>query len=104
MKFKKRVEVRIEETESRADCDFCGRDMDHDRGGFDRNEVTIRAEEGEVYPECDCREVEEVDCCLTCWKEKVKPALQALGAKFHTFAMDNGRLPTMPFDPDQEKR
>lgn len=67
MKFKKRVEVTVEERESRTLCDICGQDVDRDRGGIsESNNVTIRAEEGDVFPECDCRSVEEVD-----WKAAV---------------------------------
>jgi hypothetical protein len=45
-------------------------------------DITIRAQTGGLYPEADCRNTEEIDCCEDCWRTRVRPAIEALGAKF----------------------
>jgi hypothetical protein len=68
--------------------------------GFEYSEVEIKASLGEIYPEGDFRDIEAFDCCPRCWIDKVRPALIALGGKLYTYKSDEGRLPSMPMDPN----
>jgi hypothetical protein len=71
-------------------CDLCGKDVDErvkehtGVGGFyDGTEVEVEATVGELYPDGDDhRTVFEIDICVVCFMEKVKPAIEALGCKF----------------------
>jgi hypothetical protein len=69
-----RVETRTQNVATT--CDFCSRRITH--GRFDLSEVTIEAVIGPVFPECDNRMKAKADCCVACWNEKVRPALEAL--------------------------
>jgi hypothetical protein len=80
----------------RAICDGCGADIKERQGGYDQREVILRCCEGSIYPECDARDVEEMDCCLDCWETKVKPALEALGFKTYSYDAETGRMTSMP--------
>jgi len=62
----------------RTACDRCGETI-KSRSGWDGSEVEIQAKIGDVFPETDARDVQEVDCCISCWKRHVVPALRALG-------------------------
>jgi hypothetical protein len=63
-------------------CDICGDNCDSIRGSsYDDIRVEIRIREGSSYPEGGWGDEYEPDICLTCAKEKVIPALQALGCK-----------------------
>lgn len=60
-------------------CDMCG-DLLKDHGAWQREEVTIEASEGTVYPEGGSLTITSIDLCLKCFKEKVIPFLQQNGA------------------------
>jgi hypothetical protein len=90
----KRTERR--ETESRGTCDLCGGRLN----GHNDDEIELLATLGRVWPEGDCRRVEEFDCCSKCWADKVRPAIEALGGKVHRYQADEGRTHTMPYDPE----
>ena len=106
MRYKKRVEKTVQayETTSRCVCDFCGTDYDPEGiGGYDRSSVTLEAELGEVYPETDTRTVTGFDCCVPCWEAKVRPALEALGAKAYEYDYEDGRTRSTPFEPGNKR-
>lgn len=114
MRYQKIVTARIEEctVESRAVCDGCGGPLDGEYS-YDRTEVEIRATIGDLFPEADCRKVEEIDCCARCWTEKVAPAIQRLGFPVYHYDADVGRGvvldpevkgPPPPPDPHLELR
>lgn len=99
MRFIQKV-TRSYDTTVRTECDLCGKDVaagQHPYGG-DRSEVEIGARFGMVFDGDDTRKVYEIDCCPTCFLERVKPAIEALGVKFRerrAHALDRGttRLP-----------
>lgn len=80
-------------------CDLCGEDVDDvkretETGGgvFDGTEVEIEAKVGRIYPNGDGdRKVFEIDCCIVCFMEKVKPAIEALGCQFRQRDIDRHR-------------
>ena len=81
MKFKRIVPVHVEEQTqvSRTVCDFCKKEIRQIRQPrHDASEVRIEACLGNVFPEGDFLQREEFDCCASCWREKVGPALTAL--------------------------
>lgn len=75
-------------TYSRIDkvtCDLCGvtnSGLDWGTGAFEKKEVTINYVFGNDYPEGDFSKIIETNVCPGCFKEKVVPALQAIGLKF----------------------
>lgn len=74
----------------KTSCDLCGQQIVL-RPSYSADEVLISAKEGESYPEGEASETTEADVCLPCWKGKIRPALEALGLKFHTFDTELGR-------------
>ncbi len=74
MRFRKK-EKREDYRTTRTECDRCHQDIR--RGGA--SEIEIKAYVGEYYPEGDSRDVQEVDCCLECWREHAVPTLRAAG-------------------------
>jgi len=64
-------------------CDLCEKEI-VERNGHQRDEVEIEHSVGNVWPEADCRQVTWVDVCTSCFQERVRPAIEALGAKFRT--------------------
>ncbi len=71
-------------------CDFCGNDLaKQNPTSYDRNEATIEALEGEYFPEGDCRTRYNIDVCVECFLDKVKPAIEALGVKFREGSADD---------------
>lgn len=87
--------------ESAAVCDLCARRQDHGgrtsvydlgvnwtRTGHDVDEVTIGHRWGSHYPEGDFTQAVFTDCCGACFRDKVRPALEALGCKFSTVESD----------------
>lgn len=87
MRYGKTVEQTVLR-ETHVTCDICGADIKHK--GWDGSDVTIRADIGEQYPECDCRESAGIDCCTECWERNVRPAIEALGAKFREWRTEDG--------------
>jgi hypothetical protein len=87
----KRVPRHVEEyaQELYTMCDLCGKKTDS--APYERNEVTIEARVGDVYPEVegDVREVSIADFCGPCFRERVKPALVAIGVRFREFRAGN---------------
>lgn len=80
-KFIKQRVVRIEH-DTIVTCDVCRKPIQK-VDVFDGNEVTVQALIGSVYPECDSREVMELDCCVPCFVNQVRPLLEReLGVKF----------------------
>jgi len=61
-------------------CDCCGGQIKE--VPYEISSVQISFEEGSSYPSGTDTETEQVDCCVKCFKEKVKPALENLGFKF----------------------
>lgn len=96
MKWKKIVEAKEYEAEAREVCDFCG--VEIRQRAFERDEVTIEAKIGNIYPEGDFSKTELFDCCVKCWVNKVIPALQAIGGRVYSYESDEGRVKTMPFE------
>ena len=99
MRYRKNV-MRSSIAVSRTDCDFCKQKIERP-GTFNGDDVTIQAHRGRVYPECDTRQVERVDCCDECWDDKVRPALEALGATFYEGDAEN--LVALPLNPDRDR-
>jgi hypothetical protein len=62
-------------------CDICGHEIKTIRS---EDDVEIHCAIGNVWPEGDCRESTWIDCCVECFTTKVKPALEAIGAKFQS--------------------
>ena len=71
-------------------CDICGEDCNAqvkkhtgDGGLYDMTEVEIEAKVGQTWPDgSDDRTCYEIDVCIICFLEKVRPAVEALGCKF----------------------
>lgn len=55
-------------------CDICKEEIR--TTGFERADVTITAAIGASYPECDCSTHYKLDCCATCFLDKVKPLIE----------------------------
>lgn len=88
MKYKVKVQKHVEEhwEKGKTICDFCKRDVDKARdNSFDYSEIEIEAKIGSVYPEGDFRQGYRIDSCSECFIEKVVPAIEALGVKWHEF-------------------
>lgn len=66
-------------------CDVCGASVKNteswDVRSFQRTEVKVKMKETESYPECGNSEITEFDVCPRCFKEKLIPAMKALGAE-----------------------
>lgn len=69
-------------------CDLCGGKMRYGDGWFDVGEVEISCQIGSRYPEGGNYDIVETDCCVDCFDDRVKPALEALGAKFRDRQFD----------------
>lgn len=87
MRYGKRYTVTSTQ-QTRTTCDVCGKEIK--QGPWDGSEITIRAEIGDQYPEGDFREAQGFDCCPACWKTKIRPALEAAGAKFREWRVEDG--------------
>ncbi len=73
-------------------CDLCKElCTEHKFGSYAKEEVTISARSGNIYPGADFTTIEEADVCFKCWTEKVKPALEAIGVVFYSFENGEGR-------------
>ena len=71
-------------------CDICGREAPNPEGFYpwkeemyDAINVEIHLREGSQYPECGFGDDTSFDICPKCFKEKLMPALFALGAVPH---------------------
>jgi hypothetical protein len=73
-------------------CDICGQNLEYDghekRSCYDRTSVEIKYETGNIYPEGGTYHIWETDICPNCFEEKVRPALEALGAVFRFRTLD----------------
>lgn len=96
MRYKKIEQAHVEERVVLTDefCDGCGKPTttsfvwDHER-----NEVTIGALLGEVYPSDDMRTAYDLDVCAECFRTKVIPALVSVGLRFRVREVDDdGRM------------
>lgn len=72
-----------------TDCDLCGKEVDLvEKGLKGRDHYAfyeadwIKYEEGTRYPDSGSSDVTEADICPACMKDKVIPALKAIGVKF----------------------
>lgn len=87
MRVFQRVPRHVEEylQELYTTCDVCGKKTND--APYERNEVTIEARIGDVYPEDDgdLRRVALADVCASCFLERVKPALVTIGVRFREF-------------------
>lgn len=91
-KYRKKVEEHVEEhwEEDKTLCDFCHRDVELVSGSsFDGTEITLEAKLGSIYPEGDYRQGWRVDCCSDCFDGKVRPAIEALGVKWHEYSVED---------------
>ena len=84
MKHKKTIEVPAVAAHTRVvdgdtTCDLCGKVIVE--MVYERKEVTIESQVGEVYPEGGSYESTTVDVCVECFDTKVVPWLQSQGAK-----------------------
>ncbi len=91
-KYRKRVlkHVEVKETleETNTTCDFCSRDLDEvsqKASSYDHSRIKIDAKIGSIYPEGDNRTGYRIDCCIECFDEEVKPAVEALCVKWHEY-------------------
>ena len=81
---KKLVEVpaKTEEREVAVICDSCSKESTQREGwagGYNIDEITISRNTGSSYPEGGSGEKFVVDLCPDCFKDKLLPALNALG-------------------------
>lgn len=108
MRYKTKVTEHVVEHEvtTRTTCDACGRELASEGGIFTRNEVTIEAQIGDVFPEGDSRVIYETDICGACFTDKVLPALAAIGIAARMRDADNhkddGRV--MDWPPKEQAR
>jgi hypothetical protein len=85
--YRKRKVTRHEYKE-KITCDFCKQEI-KGAGSYNRDEVTIEAKFGNVFPEGDHRTVAELDCCTECFAEKVRPCIEEhLGVQFREHDAD----------------
>ena len=84
------VPEKIIDKETGFKCDYCGRtcfeeysgeDSPNWRGGYDHDVVVIRRSEGEDYPECHDRKIEEWDICPDCFDKHIRPILPKVSRK-----------------------
>lgn len=92
-KYKEVVVPEKKTTVSDGDfCDICGQNLAYDgnnrRSCYDRTSVEIKYETGEIYPEGGTYKIWETDICPKCFEEKVRPALETLGAVFRFYTLD----------------
>lgn len=63
-------------------CDICKEPIVNN-DPYREDEVTIEAKIGRIYPDGDSRDCFELDCCVDCFIDKVRPLLEReLGVKF----------------------
>lgn len=87
---KKHVEVKDGFEETRTTCDFCQRDVTEvPKSSWDYSRIKIDAKIGSSYPECDSRQGYRLDCCIECFAEKLKPAVEALGVAWHEYSPED---------------
>jgi hypothetical protein len=88
MRVFKRIPRHVAEYEQElyTMCDLCGKKTNG--APYERNEVTIEARIGDVYPEDegDVREEAIADFCATCFRDRVQPALNVIGVRFREFS------------------
>ena len=81
MKYTKEV-VKPATTETRTikvECDLCKNEIK--RGWYAVSEVIIQYEHGTSYPEGGSSEIDKIDMCPECFKNKLLPWLESLGVK-----------------------
>jgi hypothetical protein len=61
-------------------CDVCGKDVDSGLDFYQKSEVDISYECGEIYPEGGNTKVTSFDLCGECFEKKLVPFLKLLGA------------------------
>lgn len=76
-------------------CDICGAVAKRDgwvSGIYEINEteveVKVFAREGQNYPEGGYAETKSFDICPVCFKDKLAPFIESLGAKMHSEETD----------------
>lgn len=65
-------------------CDSCGarsKMSDWAKDYYDRSEVSLKMTEGSYYPDGGSSVTTSFDLCPKCFKEKIVPFLNSLGAK-----------------------
>lgn len=66
-------------------CDICQASAAegewHTDGWYEHDEVTIEGGHKTHYPEGGGHEMVAYDCCPECFRDKVRPALEALGLR-----------------------
>jgi hypothetical protein len=92
-------ERRVERVDYYA-CDICGRHGGSDgrwppnNGLYDVDDVTVKVEvehkKGDAFPEGEYTETFAPDICPTCFRDKVIPALYALGLNAEVKYRDTG--------------
>lgn len=97
MKVYETVEVPATTREvcTHRSCDLCGitsRGEDWRGGTYEVNETTVKVEIvgefGEAYPEGGSKTVYDIDLCPACFRDKLIPALEALGVKVEPREVD----------------
>jgi hypothetical protein len=68
-------------------CDICGVDMD-DAFASREDEIMLYQLMGCQYPECDCRNGNQIDLCPRCMIEKVMPCVEK---EFNIVARDTNK-------------
>jgi hypothetical protein len=85
-KIKVVVPEKIEERNSKKICDICKKESSyHSRNwgndSFNVKEVEIKMNEGHAYPDGSFGEYIIYDICPDCFKNKIIPFMDSLGAK-----------------------
>ena len=64
-------------------CDICGANVEDykDKGSWWQSRIEVRLVEGDAYPEGGFGTEIEVDLCRVCFREKLVPWLESMGAK-----------------------
>jgi hypothetical protein len=73
-------------------CDFCHKQVASNALGTDFDEVQLGAKLGDIWPEGDFRTSYRIDVCGKCFMAKVKPAIEALGVKWHEYPTESNYL------------
>ena len=70
-------------------CDICEEQVEG-KNGWDSTEVDIKGHIGSTFPEADCRETYIIDCCGSCFTDKIVPLVEkTFGIKFRQMSTDD---------------
>lgn len=74
------IPERIEKRLDKTTCDICN-ELICEPDTFEISEIVVSRREGESFPEGGSDETEFFDICERCWKTRLVPYLEGLGAK-----------------------